>query len=234
MPFVDASGDDGKPMQFELDHIFVFTTPGACEAELLCDHGLTEGEPNRHPGQGTANRRFFFSNIMLELAWVCDESEALSPPANQLHLVERSKWRENGASPFGLCFRPSDDTMPDDTILNDKVTGTPFPGWSYCPSYWGGASAHVGDNSDRLDEPLLFYMSFNQPPSDCSQPAKFRTVEMVRVHGWRPNPSPIAIALADVPGLELQGGSEPLMELQFGGHGAVRDFRPELPLIVRR
>ena len=225
-------------MQCELDHVFVCTTPGAPEADLLRAHGLREGEPNRHPGQGTANRRFFFSNIMLELAWVCDESEALSAPADRLRLVERSKWRENGASPFGICFRPNPDTVgdvaaPNDMVPNGMVPETPFPGWSYRPSYWGGASAHIGDNSDRTDEPLLFYLSFNRRPSDCSQPAEFRTVETVQVHGLPRNQSQTVDAVAHVPGLELHAGGDPLMELQFGSRGVVGDFRPELPLIVR-
>ena len=43
-----------------LDHIFIRARPGAPEAEALKAFGLTEGSPNRHPGQGTANRRFFF------------------------------------------------------------------------------------------------------------------------------------------------------------------------------
>lgn len=48
-----------------LDHIFICVQPGASEAEALIDFGLTEGSPNRHQGQGTANRRFFFRNAFL-------------------------------------------------------------------------------------------------------------------------------------------------------------------------
>ncbi len=45
-------------MEFELDHFFVLCSLGAPEASLLTAVGLIEGEPNTHPGQGTANRRF--------------------------------------------------------------------------------------------------------------------------------------------------------------------------------
>jgi hypothetical protein len=38
--------------------------------------GLLEGSSNAHPGQGTANRRFFFDNFMLELLWVTNPAEA--------------------------------------------------------------------------------------------------------------------------------------------------------------
>ncbi|AFY78420.1 MAG: hypothetical protein IGR93_19055 [Hydrococcus sp. C42_A2020_068] len=59
-------------MTFELDHLFICTAIGAPEADRLLSFGLTEGTPNIHPGQGTANRRFFFHNVMLELLWVLD------------------------------------------------------------------------------------------------------------------------------------------------------------------
>jgi hypothetical protein len=63
----------------ELDYVFVCTALDAPEADLLVAFGLAEGTPNRHPGQGTANRRFYFRNAMLELVWVRDEREARSP-----------------------------------------------------------------------------------------------------------------------------------------------------------
>jgi hypothetical protein len=63
---------------YAVDHVFVCTTPRAEAAELLTRAGLVEGAPNRHPGQGTACRRFFFSNAMLELIWLENEAEARS------------------------------------------------------------------------------------------------------------------------------------------------------------
>jgi hypothetical protein len=57
-------------MRIELHHLFVCAAPGAPEAEELVRFGLREGPPNQHPGQGTANRRFAFSNAMIEVLWV--------------------------------------------------------------------------------------------------------------------------------------------------------------------
>jgi hypothetical protein len=48
----------------ELDHAFIACRPGAPEADALLRQGFVEGSPNTHPGQGTANRRFFFDNFM--------------------------------------------------------------------------------------------------------------------------------------------------------------------------
>jgi hypothetical protein len=60
----------------EIDHVFVCTSINGLEADCLRDLGLREGSSNVHPGQGTANRRFFFTNAMLELLWVTDRAEA--------------------------------------------------------------------------------------------------------------------------------------------------------------
>ncbi len=75
-------------MPFELDHLLICTDEGAPAAELLVQVGLTEGSGNVHPGQGTANRRFFFHNLMLELLWVQDAAEAQSEVTRPTHLWE--------------------------------------------------------------------------------------------------------------------------------------------------
>jgi hypothetical protein len=64
--------------KYEIDHVLIFTSVGAPEAEPLIAFGLTEGSRNRHPGQDTANLRFFFDNAMLELLWVESRDEAQS------------------------------------------------------------------------------------------------------------------------------------------------------------
>ena len=53
-------------MSIELDHLFSLVPRKALEADRLVEIELTEGEPNTHPGQGTACRRFFFRNAYLE------------------------------------------------------------------------------------------------------------------------------------------------------------------------
>ena len=93
-------------MMVELDHMFVWTGVGAPEADRLVTFGLSEGAPNTHPGQGTACRRFFFSNAMLELLWVHDEREARSPLGAPTQLWEQ--WSSAGYSPFGIFVRQSE------------------------------------------------------------------------------------------------------------------------------
>ena len=76
-------------MRIELDHVFVCTAPGTPAAEEFVRLGLREGSPNRHPGQGPANRRFDFANAMIELVWVDDVEEAQSKCSRRTQLWER-------------------------------------------------------------------------------------------------------------------------------------------------
>ena len=56
----------------EFDHLFILTQPQAPEVEAVIAKGFSEGSRNIHPGQGTANRRIFFHNAMVEFLWVDD------------------------------------------------------------------------------------------------------------------------------------------------------------------
>ena len=87
--------------------------------------GFIEGSGNMHPGQGTANRRFFFDNFMLEFIWISDITEATTGDARRTQLWERCSHREPTSNPFGILFRRRSE---DDTPL-------PFRTWSYRPNY---------------------------------------------------------------------------------------------------
>jgi hypothetical protein len=136
-------------MRVELDHVFVCTAPGAPEAEEFVRFGLREGSPNRHPGQGTASRRFAFANAMIELVWVDDAEEARSECSRPTQLWERWTSRAGKSSPFGICVRPVDS----------QDTESPFPAWKYRPSYLPDPLVmHVGEAG--VEEPMWVYLGF--------------------------------------------------------------------------
>jgi hypothetical protein len=210
----------GTRMPFELDHFFILTDVGAPEADLLKEFGLVEGEPNTHPGQGTANRRFFLENAMLELGWVHSEAEATSDPAARLCVWDRWRNRTQGASPFGICIRPTGSGSDE----------SPFQGWIYRASFFPEHLAPLmGDNSDRIDEPLLFCMVPGEPPSRPKQPSGLQKITALRIHGPHERPSEQLRAVGEVPGIEILQSEQPLLEVSFGG-GRIQDFRPRLPL----
>jgi hypothetical protein len=141
---------------FLLDHLFLLTAAGAeGEVASMLARGFVEGPPNRHPGQGTACRRFFFANAMLEFLWVENEAEARSEQVRPLRLWERWAGRGAGASPFGIALRPA---APD--------LEPPFPTFEYWPSFFP-APARVDARASIIEEPLRFCLPhFERPKTD--------------------------------------------------------------------
>jgi hypothetical protein len=217
----------------ELDHVFLRAAVGGPEADLLRAFGLKEGSRNAHPGQGTANRRFFFDNAFIELLWIADEGEAASAAtrATMLHARLHAGADPVTVSPFGLCFRPGLD-----------AGAPPFPVWDYAPAYLPpGMTVGVGKDVP-LAEPMFFFLAKGAAPASAPaarrQPlghaAGLRSITSVTVtacgHAAWSKPALAARATACV---RMEKGSAPLMEIEFD-HGRSQrrhDFRPALPLV---
>jgi hypothetical protein len=207
----------------QLDHLFVMTAPGAPEADALAGHGFVEGAPNTHPGQGTANRRFFFGNAYLEFLWVVDEAEARSELVARTRLFERWQGRDSGtSSPFGVGIRPG---TPGEQPL--------FRTWNYRPPYLpDGGAIPMATNSERLDEPLLFVLPFGRRPES---PGTSREVTRVVIETPVAAPSGEAIALAHSRIVEWRRAAAHGMLIEFdrAAAGGAVDLRPALPLQLR-
>lgn len=218
----------------EVDHVFVGASVGAPEAQRLSDLGVVEGSSLRHPGQGTANRRFFFANSMLELIWVEDEREARSDlePARRLHLWERWSGRDGAACPFGVCLRPA----------AGQSDVAPFPAWEYRPSY-SPVGLPVANNSTVDTEPLVFYIPMHRrmdtAPPQRREPYEHALPirELTSLRMFSPGAaalSPAMLAALRTGAFSFQRAASPLLELGFDGerHGQRADLRPALPLIL--
>jgi hypothetical protein len=212
-------------MSFALDHFLILTDEGAPQAELLSQIGLVEGPPNVHPGQGTANRRFFFENAMLELGYVRDRDEALHGSGKRLRVIERAE--DARASPFGVIVRALDATSE---LL--------FPGWPYFADYLSADTYFlIGENSDILDEPLCVLMPANLPrsPSKPSPTDPFAVVTELRIGVPVNRPSSVLKWIGDIEGIVLTLGVPHHMEVVFNDEQdrLLKDFRPALPLSIR-
>jgi hypothetical protein len=138
-------------MSWELDHVFVATEDGAAAERELAAFGLTFNRHSVHEGQGTANACARFEGTLLELVREHDAAALRSPVVRPLGLDERIRWRETGACPFGLAFRPDD---PD-----SDAAGWPFETWAYeAPYLPSGMALPIVTPLGRLDEPLVFVM----------------------------------------------------------------------------
>lgn len=211
-------------MTIRLHHFFVLTSPGAPQADSLSGLGLLEGPRNDHPGQGTANRRFFFSNVALELLYVRDENEAATGSGSRLRIADRVTGR--AASPFGLVFES-----------NAETAEPPFAGWRYYPDYFpAGQCFHVGKNSDRLEEPLCIWLPPTLAlPATRMQPSNpLMTLTELRLSVPVVRPSPTLAAVGDCGLISLSFGEPHRLELVFdeGRRGLRKDLTPDLPMVI--
>lgn len=226
-------------MTFEFDHLFICTDEGAAIADRLITLGLIEGSSNVHPGQGTANRRFFFHNAMLELLWVQDRQEVRSPAIQRSRLWERWENRASGICPVGICLRPGNS---DGAIAAHQEAA--FSSWAYSPPYLPDTvSIAVGTNSDRLTEPMLFQIPFGRRP-DQLPPEKAQPIdhplglrEITRVELVGPLGGGISAewrSVLDTQQVQWRRGDDYWIELGFDGEtqGERIDLRSEFPLVL--
>ena len=206
-------------MAVVIDHVFVCTAVGAPAADRLTAFGLLEGPPNRHPGQGTACRRFFFRNGMLELIWVADEEEARA--AAETRLWERWYAAGKTASPFGVILRPAPGAVAE----------CPFPSWQYRPAAMPDLVLEVASGTG-IEEPMW---CFHPGGRNAPDPANRRDITGVRISSPYLPEDCVTRNMAATGCLTLKTGTDYRMEIELdgGGQGTQADFRPELPLIIR-
>lgn len=129
-------------MTIDLCHLIVFVADRAAAEQAFAACGLVPSFTRGHPGQGTANLCACFDNAYLELLWCEDESELISSPVVRTRLAERARWRETGASPFGIGLRGK----------------LPFPSWEYRPPYLPeGMTIPVALASEDPRQPFIFH-----------------------------------------------------------------------------
>jgi hypothetical protein len=213
-----------------LDHAFIGCAAGAPAGNALVRLGFVEGSSNTHPGQGTANRRFFFENFMLELLWVTDPAEAQSEQTRRTRLWERCEQREIGVCPFGIIF----------VAAVEPAAPAPFPTRSYAPAYLpAGMSMQIALGTS-LNEPELFYLPFlrrgaRRPNEPVIHALPIRQISGLAVGVPRISELSAAARIAGSRAL-LQYFESPqhVLEILFEGPPEMRiDLRPDLPLLFR-
>ena len=132
-------------MSVRLHHLTYFVSPGGSEHKLLNQMGLAAGAPAAHPGQGTQGLPYHFRSSFLELAWVDDEAPLSSPASVALHQLARTRWPEHEGNPFIIVLTRDNNDVPLPTREMKAPGQPPMP-------------IAVGDNVDRLDEPLVLVL----------------------------------------------------------------------------
>ncbi len=223
-------------MPIALDHVFICCEAGAPEAQALLDVGLVEGTGNVHPGQGTANRRFFFDGGFIELLWVHHPLEAQSALTAPTRLWPRwqasTGLRTPEACPFGLAFGPT----------GAEVLEPPFTTWPYRPSYLPAGKEIQFAQGTPLHEPELFYLAWAHTQASSQAQPKAHPNGLLRLCGASVGlPAhhldtglSAAAAAAQAAGLVRFHAAERFeLRLSFEGRVAVEfDLRPALPLVL--
>lgn len=240
-----AAGD----FPLERDHIFVWVSEEAPEAAALEKLGLyTDRRVNKHTGQGTASIVFYFENAYLELIWVDDEGVAAKKDneagGGAVHMVERSRWRQTGASPFGVGLHGR-------AGVTDAI---PFATRKYWAE-WMKPDTFIefATSSSNAREPMCFVVPeyIAVPPPEKvrslleSRPearklfahplgARELTAVKITVSGVR-RLSTTASLLSENGVVTFEKGKTPVLELTFdgGSRGKTLDARPTLPLILK-
>lgn len=212
-----------------LDHIFICSGVGAPESQALLDAGFVEGSRNVHPGQGTANRRFFFERGFLELLWVHDESEATSALTRPTRLWERWSRRVGRANPFGICF--SSPSKADHPL--------PFDSWAYEPAYLPQSKRINFARGTALSEPELFALSWPQPPANrAPQPTEHRLplASMLGVSVGMADTEHFSApmrAARDAGLIRIHGSAKPELLIEFSSPDAIDLHLPALGITLK-
>jgi Glyoxalase-like domain len=143
----------------EIDHIFMFVEPNGPELDQIKALGLIETYRREHPGQGTANVCFAFENMFIELLWMVDPLEALSPPIVRTGLEPRSRWKTAGTCPFGIAWRGEYDGSIET--------------WDFAPPYLpAGVTIDVAVDSDDPLQPMMFTFPGSKAPANWNEARK--------------------------------------------------------------
>jgi hypothetical protein len=209
------------------DHVWIVVRPGAPERAALerAAFAVSPGV-NRHEGQGTASVTLDFANAFLELLWP-DSSVVVSPGLGIVaqRFRQRMDWRRSGWSPIGIGFRRTGTAFPR----------FPFPTWSTRAEWMapGDSLVMLTPRGDSV-EPTLWIVSRSSAGAAASRgPTSLRRVTHVRLVGPGLGRTPPTAYLAGV--IEMQDGADWLVDLTLddGRAHRQRDFRPDLPLVIR-
>lgn len=214
-------------MHCELDHVFFATIDADAAEKALAEFGLAFTDRRVHPGQGTANACALFENAFFELLRPQDLAELRSSAVQPLGLEERMRWRETGASPFGLCFRGESRSLPFET-------------WQYQPAYLpAGTGIPIVTPPGLHADPLVFISPQAKRSADRSPEHRGARRTLTRVTVERAAcAAPLSSGVrwfVDNGFLSLRGGPAHLLELEWDHdrEGESRDFSPALPIRIR-
>lgn len=218
----------------EVDHLVVYVTQGATSVSVLQEFGLhCSSRTVQRPEQGTASQIIFFENAYLELIWIEDEQAVEEYTARTgIDILERTRWQQNRASPFGVGLRCESDTVDQKKYWAE---------WMRSHIYINLAAENVAN----VEEPLCFVIpdsialttwldrSLEAHQQLISHPLGVRTLTSVKITINSDKELTNSVSLLERNGIvAIERGIAPLLELTFDGgtKEKILDARPMLPI----
>jgi hypothetical protein len=207
----------------EIDHIFMFVEPNGPELEQFKALDLIETYRREHPGQGTANACFCFENVFIELLWIVNPAEALTPAIVRTGLEPRSRWRTAGTCPFGIAWRGGAKGLIET--------------WDFAPPYLPhGVTIDVACDGDDPRQPMMFTFPGSQAPRNwvdtkrgqLQTKAGFDVISKVTLtlpESVSPSTALHCLVQSCQPQLEVTTGVEYGLELAFSGPNRCETYR---------
>ena len=213
-----------------LSHAWIVVPTGAPQRVVLQKAGFRiDPTVNRHDGQGTASITLEFENGFLELIYpdpTVPVSEALKAGAEKFRL--KSEWRTTGYSPIGIVF----DRTPA------TPAAFPFSTWKIRAD-WMDKGTFIEMLTPR-EMPKALSLSISSHASResaaASHPNGARRLTAMRVVAPGADRLPPAASYIASQGLmRFDTGTGWLLDvtLDDAKQSITKDFRPDLPLIVR-
>ena len=219
------------------DHVWIMVSPNAPERDALKRAGFQiSPDVNRHDGQGTASITVEFENAYLELMWP-DTTVSVAPGLERAaeKFRQRMLWRSSGWCPIGVGLRratPSDDPLP-------------LPTWSWTAEWMPkGSKMEMLTPRDDTRSPALFIepramADIDEQAARASRyrhPIGTRQITAIQLLSPKTYEPIAALTYLQTQGvLNTKQGDQWLLELTFDGgrRKSSKDFRPDLPLVIR-
>lgn len=212
----------------KIDHIFMGSELPDEHVKILVDFGLTEGEPNSHPQQGTAVRRFFFENSYFEFLYITDLNDIKSPTTKQAQIYERVTANDNKTSPFGICFRSG----------GNNLDFSNYKSWSYRPKFLP-PPFKMDVYGHKLKDPMLCYLDCVSDESfkkriQQRHPIGFKDITSLSILSpYSDLDSKLKQDLDKTKIVQFKHNDAHILEITFdnGTQNKRHNFSPEIPLI---
>lgn len=234
--FAKSQGQTFSNNNLGVDHVFIWCDDHSIMNQIFESKGFITHRGKPHRGQGTVGSYILLSNMYIEFISVDNRKEFdnNNKQHNLKSMSVKPEWRINNSSPFGIGLH----------FTNNDTLNHEFETFIYQQDWMNDSTYYMMSKSvaTHIQEPAVFII----PPYKKFNPDRYNhllnhdngiktatsiTIITTNTNKW----SETVTALNNFDGFEIKRGEEELMTITFDNYktGTTKDFRPELPLIIK-